>query len=157
MRRRIPLFSLALLVVIIVGIAAWQIHRVYYFNPFTFKRDAVTSVAWNVYKNPMQMVIVYQPDHGEQTQYTTENRSEMNYVLLQLKEAKPTTYKPPTNGLFNGQIWIQFRNPKNQNDYIDAVLHNSMTVALLQQANPVTVTSGLKIFIAEKRSSAKPM
>ncbi|QSO50958.1 hypothetical protein JZ785_19045 [Alicyclobacillus curvatus] len=105
----------------------------------------------------MQMVIVYQPAHGAATQYTTENRSEMNYVLSQLKEVKPTSYKPPANGLFNGQIWIQFRNPKNQNDYADAVLQNNMTVVLLQQVNPVTVTNGLKNFISQKRSTAKPM
>lgn len=157
MRRKTILFSSALLVVIIGGIVAWYIHQVYYFNPFTFKRDDVTTVAWNVYKNPMQMVIVYQPAHGAATQYTTENRSEMNYVLSQLKEAKPTSYKPPANGLFNGQIWIQFRNPKNQNDYADAVLQNNMTVVLLQQVNPVTVTNGLKNFISQKRSTAKPM
>ena len=157
MRRKTILFSSALLVVIIGGIVAWYIHQVYYFNPFTFKRDDVTTVAWNVYKNPMQMVIVYQPTHGAATQYTTENRSEMNYVLSQLKEAKPTSYKPPASGLFNGQIWIQFRNPKNQNDYADAVLHNNMTVVLLQQVNPVTVTNGLKNFISQKRSTAKPM
>lgn len=156
MRRKVQYFSLALLAVLVGGILAWHIHRVYYFNPLTFKRDDVTTVSWNVYKNPVEMVIVYQPVHGEQTQYTTENQMEMNYVLSQLKDAKPTSYTPPT-GLPAGQIWIQFRNPSSGIDYIDAVLHDNMSVDLLSQVNPVTVTHGLKNFVNEKRSSATPM
>lgn len=102
------------------------------------------------------MDIVYQPVQGTQTRYTTENRSELNYVLSQLKQAKPTSYKPVI-GSPTGQIWIQFRNPVSGDDYIDAVLHNNMTVDLLFQENPVTVTSGLKSFIEQKKSNATAM
>jgi hypothetical protein len=55
-----------------------------------FKKDQVTTVSWDLYKNPMELDIVYQPVHGTATRYTTESRSEINYVLSQLKQAKPT-------------------------------------------------------------------
>ncbi|KPV38943.1 hypothetical protein [Alicyclobacillus ferrooxydans] len=156
MRRRVWTLSLGLLAVILCGIVVWHIHRVYYFNPFTFKQDDVTTASWNVYKTPMEMDIVYQPVHGTQTRYTTENRSEINYVLTQLREGKPMSYKPII-GLSTGQIWIQFRNPVNQNDYVDAILRQNMKVALLAQQNPITVTSGLKRFVEAKKNSAKTM
>jgi len=156
MGSKTKVIGLVMLVVIICGVVAWQIQRVYYFNPFTFKKDGVTAASWNFYKNPMQMDIVYQPVHGGVTRYTTENRSEINYVLSQLKLAEPTSYEPVI-GRPTGQVWIEFRNPISGNDYIDAVLHNNMTVDLLFQENPVTVTSGLKRFVEQQKSSAKAM
>lgn len=146
--------GLGMLVVVICGIAVWYTHRVYYFNPLTFKKDDVTNSSWNYYKNPMELDIVYQPADGGQTRYVTEDRSEIDYVLAQLKEAKPTSYSPII-GRPSGQIWIQLRNPVSQNDYVDAILLQNMKVALLAQQNPVTVTSGLKSFVEEKKSSAK--
>lgn len=153
MRRKISVFGLGILVVIIFGIAAWHVHRVYYFNPFTFKKDDVTTLSWNDYKNPMELSIVYQPGNGPQTSYETENRSEINYVLSELRKATPKSYHPVD--LPSGQIWIQFRNPISGHSYIVAILRNHMKVDLLSQKNPMTVTSGLRNFIEQKKSSAK--
>lgn len=153
MRVQVKLLGLVGSVLIICGVSAWQIHRVYYFNPLTFKRNAVTSAPWNEYKKPMELDVVYQPASGSTSRYSTENRTEINYVLSQLKEGQHVpTYKSAS---WTGQIWVQFRNPVSGEDYVDAVIRDNFKVALLAQTYPVTVTSGLKEFIESKRTHAK--
>lgn len=157
MSLRIRLLGLVTLVLMICGVVVWQVHRVYYFNPLMFKKDTVTPLPWADYKNPIELDVVYQhPTQGTQYRYTTQNRSEINYVLFQLKKATSISYEPNI-GSPSDQVWIQFRNPVSQADYLDAVIHDNLKVVLLFQTDPVTVTNGLKDFVVEKQPYAKPM
>lgn len=156
MRVRTKLLGLAGIVLIICGVAAWQVHLVYYFSPLTFKRDTVTSEHWKEYKRPVELDVVYQSFYAASSRYTTENRREINYVLSQLKAGQPDiAYKSSRDIGQTGQIWMQFRDPVSGEDYIDAILRHNMKVALLGQTNPVTVTSGIKQFVLGKRKYAK--
>ena len=153
--RKKSMGALAIILVICI-VSAWQIHRVYYFNPLTFRQNAVTPALWTYYKNPMELDVWYQNFYGTSYRYTTKNRMEINYVLSELRNAHPeTAYTPSWDVGQRGQIWVQFHNPVSGNDYVNAIIRDNFRVDLLNGVNhPFEVTSGLKEFIEQKKSNA---
>ena len=78
-----------MLMVVVFAAVSIYIQRSFVFNPLTFKQDSVTHAQWRDYRYPMQVEYLVDDD-GWKMRKVTE-KSEVKYVLSQLKKAKPLT------------------------------------------------------------------
>ncbi|MDI6816783.1 MAG: hypothetical protein QME41_06290 [Actinomycetota bacterium] len=89
MRQKIIIGSAGLLLVIVFVAISIYIQRAFVFNPLTFRQDSVTHAQWREYKYPIRVEYLVDDD-GWKLRKATE-KSEVKFVLSQLKKAKPLT------------------------------------------------------------------
>ncbi|MEC0373349.1 hypothetical protein [Paenibacillus chibensis] len=72
--------------------------KVYFFNPFTFKKDHITYLSWKNYKNPVSLTVEYYDDQFKGIHKSIQNKGEILHVLKELKTAPRTShYIAPTS------------------------------------------------------------
>lgn len=89
MRQKIIIGSAGVLLLVVFIAVSLYIQRAFVFNPLTFRQDNVTHAEWRDYRYPIQVEYLVDDD-GWMMRKTTE-KSEVKYVLSQLKKAKPLT------------------------------------------------------------------
>lgn len=119
--------ALVILVVLILSCVWIYIHRVYYFNPLTFRQDAVTPSPWKEYKRPMQVGFLSFNLHGTDYRYETTDSATVMYVISQLKSGKETSnYTIQQDSLKSGDIYL--RNPVTGELYFDGMIFGNEIV-----------------------------
>ena len=87
MRQKIIIGSAGVLLLVVIIAVSLYIQRSFVFNPLTFRQDEVTHAEWRAYRYPMQ--VEYLVDDDGWMMRKTMDKSEVKYVLSQLKKAKP--------------------------------------------------------------------
>jgi hypothetical protein len=79
------LFILVFISIFLIGTLVY-INTTYYFNPIIFKKDEVTYLDWNWYKNPLTLEYLVLENDGWKVKYVDDVK-EIKFVFSQLKKS----------------------------------------------------------------------
>jgi hypothetical protein len=92
--------SLVAIISFIIMCSFVVISRVYFFNPFTFKKDNITYSDWHQYKNPVSLTIEYYDEQFKGVHKTIQKKDTLLYILNELKTSpriSKSNYEAPTS------------------------------------------------------------
>lgn len=90
----------------VAGLLLAYLNYAYFFNPITFRSNAVLNLPWQSYRNPLQLEYAVLDDDGWKIT-TTSDPAEIDLVFRELSRGETVSELPPQPG--SRPIWFGVR------------------------------------------------